>query len=287
MGNNMAQILWGKPLSQELENKIKEEVLKLKKINIFPTLLILKIGENDEAENYARNIEKVFSKLDIKVERKNYKEETSFEELISIFNEINNDNSIHGILLLRPLPTHLEKLKVYSYLPYEKDVEGLSYINLGRLFAGDKAFIPCTSLAVIELLDYYNIPLEGKNVVIIGRSISVGKPLALLFLQRNSTVTICHSKTLDLSYHTKRAEILVSAVGRAGIIDEDMVGEESVVIDVGTNIIEGRVVGDVNFERVEKKVKAITPVPGGVGIVTTRILAKNLLEAVKRNEIRI
>lgn len=283
----MAQILWGKPLSQELENKIKEEVLKLKKINIFPTLLILKIGENDEAENYARNIEKVFSKLDIKVERKNYKEETSFEELISIFNEINNDNSIHGILLLRPLPTHLEKLKVYSYLPYEKDVEGLSYINLGRLFAGDKAFIPCTSLAVIELLDYYNIPLEGKNVVIIGRSISVGKPLALLFLQRNSTVTICHSKTLDLSYHTKRAEILVSAVGRAGIIDEDMVGEESVVIDVGTNIIEGRVVGDVNFERVEKKVKAITPVPGGVGIVTTRILAKNLLEAVKRNEIRI
>jgi methylenetetrahydrofolate dehydrogenase (NADP+)/methenyltetrahydrofolate cyclohydrolase len=287
MGNNMAQILWGKPLSQELENKIKEEVLKLKKRNIFPTLLILKIGENDEAENYARNIEKVFSKLDIKVERKNYKEETSFEELISIFNEINNDNSIHGILLLRPLPTHLEKLKVYSYLPYEKDVEGLSYINLGRLFAGDKAFIPCTSLAVIELLDYYNIPLEGKNVVIIGRSISVGKPLALLFLQRNSTVTICHSKTLDLSYHTKRAEILVSAVGRAGIIDEDMVGEESVVIDVGTNIIEGRVVGDVNFERVEKKVKAITPVPGGVGIVTTRILAKNLLEAVKRNEIRI
>jgi len=283
----MAQILWGKPLSQELENKIKEEVLKLKKRNIFPTLLILKIGENDEAENYARNIEKVFSKLDIKVERKNYKEETSFEELISIFNEINNDNSIHGILLLRPLPTHLEKLKVYSYLPYEKDVEGLSYINLGRLFAGDKAFIPCTSLAVIELLDYYNIPLEGKNVVIIGRSISVGKPLALLFLQRNSTVTICHSKTLDLSYHTKRAEILVSAVGRAGIIDEDMVGEESVVIDVGTNIIEGRVVGDVNFERVEKKVKAITPVPGGVGIVTTRILAKNLLEAVKRNEIRI
>jgi len=287
MGNNMAQILWGKPLSQELENKIKEEVLKLKKRNIFPTLLILKIGENDEAENYARNIEKVFSKLDIKVERKNYKEETSFEELISIFNEINNDNSIHGILLLRPLPTHLEKLKVYSYLPYEKDVEGLSYINLGRLFAGDKAFIPCTSLAVIELLDYYNIPLEGKNVVIIGRSISVGKPLALLFLQRNSTVTICHSKTLDLSYHTKRAEILVSAVGRGGIIDEDMVGEESVVIDVGTNIIEGRVVGDVNFERVEKKVKAITPVPGGVGIVTTRILAKNLLEAVKRNEIRI
>jgi len=283
----MAQILWGKPLSQELENKIKEEVLKLKKRNIFPTLLILKIGENDEAENYARNIEKVFSKLDIKVERKNYKEETSFEELISIFNEINNDNSIHGILLLRPLPTHLEKLKVYSYLPYEKDVEGLSYINLGRLFAGDKAFIPCTSLAVIELLDYYNIPLEGKNVVIIGRSISVGKPLALLFLQRNSTVTICHSKTLDLSYHTKRAEILVSAVGRGGIIDEDMVGEESVVIDVGTNIIEGRVVGDVNFERVEKKVKAITPVPGGVGIVTTRILAKNLLEAVKRNEIRI
>lgn len=283
----MAEILWGKPVAESLERKIKEEILMLKERNIFPTLLILKVGENEEAEAYAKSIDRLFQRLELRVKKENYSENTSFEELIDIFKKIKEDSKIHGVLLLRPLPEHLEKKKVYAFLPEEKDIEGLSYINSGKLFSGEESFVPCTPLAVMELLDYYNISLEGKDVVIIGRSISVGRPLALLFLQRNSTVTICHSKTKNLSQYTKRAEILVSAVGKAGIIDENMVGEESIVIDVGTNFVDGKMVGDVLFEKVEKKVKAITPVLGGIGIITTRILAKNLLGAVKRNEMGV
>lgn len=282
----MTEILWGKPCADALEEKIKDEIKELKGKNIIPTLTIIRIGEDEEAEAYLKSVKKVFQKLEIKVDERNYDSKISFERLIEIYKELREDRNVHGILLLRPLPPHLEKLNAYAFLPEEKDIEGLSYMNLGKLFAGEECFVPCTPLAVMEILDYYNIPLEGKNTVIIGRSISVGKPLAMLFLKRNATVTICHSKTKDLSLYTKRAEILISAVGKAGIVNEDMIREESILIDIGTNIINGKLVGDIDFEGVKKKVKAITPVPGGVGVVTVRVLARNLLEAVKRNEIR-
>lgn len=282
----MTEILWGKPCADALEEKIKDEIKELKGKNIIPTLTIIRIGEDEEAEAYLKSVKKVFQKLEIKVDERNYDSKISFERLIEIYKELREDRNVHGILLLRPLPPHLEKLNAYAFLPEEKDIEGLSYMNLGKLFAGEECFVPCTPLAVMEILDYYNIPLEGKNAVIIGRSISVGKPLAMLFLKRNATVTICHSKTKDLSLYTKRAEILISAVGKAGIVNEDMIREESILIDIGTNIINGKLVGDIDFEGVKKKVKAITPVPGGVGVVTVRVLARNLLEAVKRNEIR-
>ncbi|MEN2983874.1 MAG: tetrahydrofolate dehydrogenase/cyclohydrolase catalytic domain-containing protein [Dictyoglomaceae bacterium] len=280
----MAEILWGKPCADALEKRIKEEVIELKEKKIFPTLTVLKIGEDKEAEAYLKSIKKVFEKLEIKVDERNYNEKISFQELMDIYRELRENRNIHGILLLRPLPSHLEGSKAYAFLPEEKDIEGLSYINLGKLFAGEECFIPCTPLAVMELLDYYNISLEGKDIVIIGRSISVGRPLSLLFLKRNATVTLCHSKTKDLSLYTKRAEIVVSAVGKAGIINAEMIREDSILIDIGTNIVNGKLVGDIDFERVKEKVKAITPVPGGVGVVTVRVLAKNLLEAVRKNE---
>ncbi|MCS7201430.1 MAG: bifunctional 5,10-methylenetetrahydrofolate dehydrogenase/5,10-methenyltetrahydrofolate cyclohydrolase [Dictyoglomus sp.] len=280
----MVEILWGKPCADALEKRIKEEVIELKEKKIFPTLTVLKIGEDKEAEAYLKSIKKVFEKLEIKVDERNYNEKISFQELMDIYRELRENRNIHGILLLRPLPAHLESSRAYAFLPEEKDIEGLSYINLGKLFAGEECFIPCTPLAVMELLDYYNISLEGKDTVIIGRSISVGRPLSLLFLKRNATVTLCHSKTKDLSLYTKRAEIVVSAVGKAGIINEEMIREESILIDIGTNIVDGKLVGDVDFERVKEKVKAITPVPGGVGVITVRVLAKNLLEAVRKNE---
>ncbi len=281
----MAEILWGKPCAEVMDEKIKEEVKRLKEKNINPTLSIVRIGENKEAETYLRNIKKVFQKLEIEIEERNYDEKISFEKLMEIYKELKEDKNIHGVLILRPLPPHLEKLSAYALLPEEKDIEGLSYINLGRLFVGEESFIPCTPLAVMELLDYYNISIEGKDVVIIGRSISVGRPLALLFLKRNATVTICHSKTKDLSSYTKRAEILVSAVGKTGIVNGEMIKEGSILIDIGTNMVNGKLVGDIDFEGVKEKAKAITPVPGGVGVITIRALAKNLLEAVKRNEV--
>ncbi|MFN3699647.1 MAG: bifunctional 5,10-methylenetetrahydrofolate dehydrogenase/5,10-methenyltetrahydrofolate cyclohydrolase, partial [Dictyoglomus sp.] len=181
----------------------------------------------------------------------------------------------------------LEKKKAFQFVPPNKDIEGITYENLGKIVAGEECFYPCTSQAVIELLDFYNIPLEGREVVVVGRSISVGKPLSLLLINRNATVTICHSKTRDLLKYTKNAEILIVAVGKPSIITQDMVGENIVVVDVGTNIVDGKIVGDVDFERVKGKVKAITPVPGGIGVITTRVLALNLLKAVERNEIRV
>ncbi|PMQ02186.1 MAG: bifunctional protein FolD [Dictyoglomus sp. NZ13-RE01] len=282
----MAEILKGKPVAEFLESEIMKEVSNLKEKNIYPKLGIIGINVNEESRAYSDNIEKVFGKLGIKVEKKFYDESISLEELKEIFINLKNDDSIHGILLLRPLPEYFEKQKVYKFLPSRKDIEGLTYENCGRLFYGEKSFVPCTPLAVLELLDFYNIPIEGKHVVIVGRSISVGRPLSLLFLNRNATVTICHSKTKDLALLTRQADILVSAVGKANFIDENMVNENAIVIDVGTNIIDGKIVGDVNFENVKKKVKAITPVPGGIGIITIRTLAKNLLRAVK-NEVEI
>lgn len=281
----MAEILWGKPCAEVMDEKIKDEVKGLKEKNINPKLSIIRMGENKEAEAYLRNIKKAFQKLEIEIEERSYDEKISFEKLMEIYKELREDRKIHGILILRPLPPHLEKLNAYALLPEEKDIEGLSYINLGRLLAGEECFIPCTPLAVMELLDYYNIPIEGKDVVIIGRSISVGRPLALLFLKRNATVTICHSKTKDLSLYTKKAEILVSAVGKIGIVNGEMIKEGSILIDIGTNIINGKLVGDIDFEEISEKARAITPVPGGVGVITIRALAKNLLEAVKKNEI--
>lgn len=280
----MGVILEGKPVAEKLEKEIKEKVQFYKSQGVIPTLCIVKAGKNDEAEAYAKSIEKFFSKIGINIERRNFNEEISLVDFKKGMKELEEDNTIHGVLILRPLPEELEKSKAFQFLPTKKDVEGITYENLGKLLVGEESFYPCTPQAVLELLDFYQIPVEGKNVVVVGRSISVGKPLSLLLLNRNATITVCHSKTKNLVEFTKKAEILIVAVGRPYFVSKDMVGERQVVIDVGTNVVDGKIVGDVNFEEVRDRVEYITPVPGGIGVITTRVLARNLLKAVERVE---
>jgi methylenetetrahydrofolate dehydrogenase (NADP+)/methenyltetrahydrofolate cyclohydrolase len=282
----MAKILYGKNVAESLEEKIIEKVSEYTEKGIIPTLCVVRVGENPEAEAYSNSIEKVFKKLGIKINKINFEENISLNDFINEMNSLGRNKDIHGILLLRPLSKDLEKLKAFQYIPPSKDVEGITYESLGKLIAGEDTFFPCTPQAVIELLDFYNIPIEGRNIVVVGRSISVGRPLSLLLLHRNATVTICHSKTIDLKFYTRMADILMVAVGKPGIITEDMVKENGIVIDIGTNVVDGKLVGDVDFERVKDKVEAITPVPGGVGVITTRILALNLLKAIEKNENR-
>ncbi len=282
----MAKILYGKNVAESLEEKIIEKVSEYTEKGFIPTLCVVRVGENPEAEAYSNSIEKVFKKLGIKINKINFEENISLNDFINKMNSLCRNKDIHGILLLRPLSQDLEKLKAFQYIPPSKDVEGITYESLGKLIAGEDTFFPCTPQAVIELLDFYNIPIEGRNIVVVGRSISVGRPLSLLLLHRNATVTVCHSKTIDLKFYTRMADILMVAVGKPGIITEDMVKENGIVIDIGTNVVDGKLVGDVDFERVKDKVEAITPVPGGVGVITTRILALNLLKAIEKNENR-
>lgn len=282
----MAKILYGKNVAESLEGRIIEKVSEYTEKGIIPTLCVVRVGENPEAEAYSNSIEKIFKKLGIKINKINFEENISLNDFINEMNSLGRNKDIHGILLLRPLSQDLEKLKAFQYIPPSKDVEGITYESLGKLIAGEDTFFPCTPQAVIELLDFYNIPIEGRNIVVVGRSISVGRPLSLLLLHRNATVTICHSKTIDLKFYTRMADILMVAVGKPGIITEDMVKENGIVIDIGTNVVDGKLVGDVDFERVKDKVEAITPVPGGVGVITTRILALNLLKAIEKNENR-
>jgi len=282
----MAKILYGKNVAESLEEKIIEKVSEYTEKGFIPTLCVVRVGENPEAEAYSNSIEKVFKKLGIKINKINFEENISLNDFINKMNSLGRNKDIHGILLLRPLSQDLEKLKAFQYIPPSKDVEGITYESLGKLIAGEDTFFPCTPQAVIELLDFYNIPIEGRNIVVVGRSISVGRPLSLLLLHRNATVTVCHSKTIDLKFYTRMADILMVAVGKPGIITEDMVKENGIVIDIGTNVVDGKLVGDVDFERVKDKVEAITPVPGGVGVITTRILALNLLKAIEKNENR-
>ncbi len=280
----MGVILEGKLVAEKLEKEIKEKVQFYRSQGVVPTLCVVKVGKNDEAEAYAKSIEKIFSKIGINIERKNFNEGISLIDFKKSMKELEEDNTIHGILILRPLPEELERGKAFQFLPTKKDVEGITYENLGKLLVGEECFHPCTPQAVLELLDFYQIPMEGKNVVVVGRSISVGKPLSLLLLNRNATITICHSKTKNLVEFTKKAEILIVAVGRPYFVGKDMVGEGQVIIDVGTNVVNGKLVGDVNFEEVKDRVGYITPVPGGIGVITTRVLAKNLLKAVEKVE---
>ena len=282
----MAKILYGKNVAESLEGRIIEKVSEYTEKGIIPTLCVVRVGENPEAEAYSNSIEKIFKKLGIKINKINFEENISLNDFINEMNSLGRNKDIHGILLLRPLSQDLEKLKAFQYIPPSKDVEGITYESLGKLIAGEDTFFPCTPQAVIELLDFYNIPIEGRNIVVVGRSISVGRPLSILLLHRNATVTICHSKTIDLKFYTRMADILMVAVGKPGIITEDMVKENGIVIDIGTNVVDGKLVGDVDFERVKDKVEAITPVPGGVGVITTRILALNLLKAIEKNENR-
>ena len=261
-----------------LNEKFAKQIEELKIDNIIPKLAVVRVGDREDDIAYEKNIIKRFSAVNATVEVIALSFDVSQSKLEETISVLNNDKSIHGIILLRPLPKHLSLEQLKVIINKEKDVDCMGLFNTSYLFEGNKkGHAPCTPQAVVEILDYYDIDVTGKNVVIIGRSLVVGKPLAMLLLEKNATVTICHTKTVNLADVCKRADILIACVGVARMINNDYVHTDQVVIDVGINMANGKLCGDVDFELVSNKVKAITPVPGGVGMVTTSILLKHTI----------
>jgi len=268
-------ILEGKTLKEKILNDLTNEIGML---DIKPTLVVIQIGDNPASNVYVSQKEKMSSKVGINFIHKKLDESITEEELIAIIKKYNNDEEVDGILVQMPLPAHINESNVQNAIDYKKDVDGLTDINAGRLLHNKDSLVACTSLGIIELLKYYNIDITSKNVVIVGRSNLVSKPLYSLFINENATVTMCHSKTNDLASYTRNADILVVAVGKKHFITRDMVKPGSTIIDVGINRVENKLYGDVDFDNI-KDIANITPVPGGVGQMTVAILGKNVEKA--------
>ncbi|MBO0526441.1 bifunctional 5,10-methylenetetrahydrofolate dehydrogenase/5,10-methenyltetrahydrofolate cyclohydrolase [Clostridium botulinum] len=281
----MTKILYGNEVALKIKEDLKLRIDKLKEKNIIPKLAILRMGNKQDDIAYERSIIKSCEKLNIETKVEELKEDILEEDFLKLMERLNNEKDIHGILVFRPYPKHLNENIINSSISLNKDVDCMHPLNLERIFEGDlDGFMPCTPEAVIEMLKYYDIDLKGKNIVIINRSMVVGKPLSMMSLAHNATVTVCHSKTIDLQSITKKADIVVTAIGKAKLIKEEYFNEDSIVIDVSINVDEnGKLCGDVDFENVKEKVGAITPVPKGVGSVTTTLLLKHIVEAAERN----
>lgn len=269
-------ILDGKKLKQEILDQLKEEVSKL---STKPKLVVIQVGDDHASTIYVNQKEQIANYVGYKYEYIQLKENISEEEMLTIINKLNNDPEVTGILVQMPLPIHLDSKKIQNKINYLKDVDGLNSINAGKLLRNEDTLIPCTAIGIIDLLNKYNIKIEGEHVVIIGRNDFIGKPLTNLFINNDATVTLCHSKTKNLKNITQTADILVVAVGQPNFITEDMVKDNATIIDVGINRIGNKLSGDVDFTNVSKKVKYITPVPGGVGPMTVAELGQNLLKA--------
>lgn len=274
-------LLYGADTAEKIKEEISGILSELK--GYIPTLGIVRIGSNSADISYEKGAVKKMESLSLKTKVFEFDENISSEDFIEEFKKINEDDEIDGILLFRPLPEHIDEKKVIEVLDERKDLDGISYKNIAKVFAGDESgFAPCTAKAVIKILESNNIELEGKNVVVLGRSMVIGKPVAMLVIQKNATVTLCHSKTADLKKVCKNADVLIVAIGRAKMINDDYIGEDAVVIDVGINFFEGKLCGDVDLENVKNAAMA-TPVPKGVGAVTTSVLAQHLvIAALKR-----
>ncbi len=281
----MSKIIDGKVISSRLREEIAREVEQLKKaVGRPPGLSVILVGEDPASQIYVRNKEKTAKELGFKSEVIRFPDTISENDLLRKIEELNNDQSVDGILVQLPLPEHIDEFKVTLTIAPEKDVDGFHPVNMGRLLIGKPYLVPCTPLGIIKMLDYEGIEIEGKKAVIIGRSNIVGKPVAILLLQRNATVTICHSRTRNLPDIVREADILVAAVGKAKFVKGDWIKEGAVVIDVGINRDEnGKLVGDVDFEEAQKKASHITPVPGGVGPMTITMLMYNTLQAFKKH----
>lgn len=268
-------ILDGKELSAIRLERLCEKVSSL---DVAPQLVVVLVGNDPASKVYVGKKEKTAVKVGMRSRVIRLEEETTETQLLSLIDELNQDDDVTGILVQLPLPSHIDEKKVICAIDPQKDVDGFHPVNLGRLLAGDPGVVPCTPKGIMEFFDHYEIPLEGKSVVIVGRSNIVGKPLVPLFLMRNATPTICHSRTRDLVEVCSRADVLVAAIGRAKFITADFVKQGAVVIDVGINRVEGKLCGDLDFESVKSKCSAITPVPGGVGPMTVSMLLENTLE---------
>ncbi|WMJ81861.1 tetrahydrofolate dehydrogenase/cyclohydrolase catalytic domain-containing protein [Clostridium sp. MB40-C1] len=278
----MGKKLDGKKLAEKYREDIK--ILLNNKLNLgynSPCLANILVGNDGGSVYYVNNQNKLCEKLGIKVKSIHLEENITQTELIQIIEKLNEDMEIQGIILQLPLPKHIDEEYVTGKISYDKDIDGLSTISTGKFYKGEKCFIPCTPKGIIELIKSSNIELEGKNAVVIGRSNIVGKPIAQLLLNENATVTICHSKTKDLKKLCNKADILVAAIGKPGFITADYVKEDAVVIDVGTTMVDGKIQGDVIYNEVIEKAAFVTPVPGGVGAMTTTMLLKNLCEGLK------
>ena len=279
----MYNLIDGKEVSKKIKDELKIEVEQLKQKGINPKLAVIMVGNNKASEVYVRNKSKACQNTGIEFEEFLFDENISMEELLETIDKLNNDDSINGILLQSPIPKHLDELKAFNRIAPEKDVDGFNPVNVGNLSIGRDCFISCTPYGIVKLLEHYNIETEGKNAVVIGRSNIVGKPMMQCLLEKNATVTVCHSRTKNLEEYTKKADILVAAIGKPRFVTENMVKENAVVIDVGINRMEdGKICGDVDFENVKEKVSYITPVPGGVGPMTIALLLYNLVKATKK-----
>lgn len=280
------KLIDGKIISASVKERVKGEVEALKQQGITTGLAVIIVGEDPASKVYVANKKKACEALGIISEEYALPENTTQEELLALINELNNKKTINGILCQLPLPRHLDEQAVINAILPEKDVDAFHPQNVGKIMLGEYDFVPCTPAGIMEMLAYENISIEGKTCVVIGRSNIVGKPMGMLLLHKNGTVTICHSRTKDLASVCKEADILVAAVGRPNFVTADMVKEGAVVIDVGINRVDGKLVGDVDFEAVKDKCSAITPVPGGVGPMTIAMLMQNTLTASKKQNKR-
>jgi len=287
-----AQIISGTEIAKQIREELKQEIAELKdRHNLVPGLATVLVGEDPASQSYVGGKERTSLALGIYSERHDLPAETTQEELLALVNKLNKDPRIHGILVQLPLPKHINETKVLYAIDPKKDVDGFHPVNVGKLMIGEPDYLPCTPHGIQQLLIRSGTKIEGAEVVVVGRSNIVGKPIANMLLQKkegaNATVTVCHTGTRDISFHTKRADILIVAAGRPKAITADMVKEGAVVIDVGVNRIgktpEGKaiLVGDVDFDAIKEKAKAITPVPGGVGPMTITMLMMNTIKAAK------
>ncbi len=304
----MAIIMDGRSLAEEIKEKVKEDVEKLKDFGINVGLGLLLVGENPSSLSYYNATLKACKKVGIRAYQFRLPAESSVNEILNVIHEINRDERINGLLVLFPLPRKVNARRVVNEIVPEKDIDGLGAISVGRLAADEStfqifkegtyellhecrfmpsvsSFLPCTPFGVIRLLEHHNIEMKGKHAVVIGKSLAVGKPLSLMLLAKEATVTVCHKNTHDLGHFTRQADIICSATGVRGLIRADMVKEGAVVVDIGINVLEnGTIVGDVEFESVKEKASYITPVPGGVGPVTIAMLLENTVRSAQRTE---
>lgn len=276
------EIIDGKKISKQIRENLKIECKELQEKGIQPKLAVIMVGDDKASKIYVKNKSKACDEIGIKYEEYLLKKDIKQNELIELINKLNNDNSVHGILLQSPIPDELDINEAFRTISPQKDVDGFNPTNVGKLVLNQDTFVSCTPYGIMKLFEAYNIELEGKKVVILGRSNIVGKPLIQCCLNKNATVTICHSKTRNIKEHVKEADIVITAIGRPKYIKEDMIKENAIVIDVGINRTEdGKIVGDVDFENVCQKASYITPVPGGVGPMTIAMLMNNLIKACK------
>ena len=287
-----AKIIDGKKIAEQLRTQLKEEVAKLKQRGIIPGLGVILVGQNAASLSYVRAKKRACEEIGIYSDDNHLPADTTQPALIALINRMNADPKIHGILVQLPLPEHLDETEVLSAIDPDKDVDGFHPVNIGKMVTGRKTLLPCTPYGIVQLLLRSSVKIEGADVVIVGRSNIVGKPLANMLIQKaaagNATVTICHTRTRNLADHTRRADIVIAAAGRPNTITADMVKDGAVVIDVGINRVEDatkkkgyRLVGDVDFEAVKEKASLISPVPGGVGPMTITMLLYNTVESAK------